>query len=485
MKETVEMLREERIRRGEPQGSGCIKSRTRGLLRLLLPWVFCLFLFLPSTLQAVLVNGDFAGGMTGWEGSSAGIYLDNGVAVMTEGEANPVSLVQKFTLNGGTPSLSFSISVMLADNGVVGPQDAFQVSLLNGQGNSLVGAIANFAGVLLSIQQTGEIYYAPEVSIPGAPPSGSSWTSRPEPIFVTINLTGITTDTLATLAFDLINYGTDRSSEVRIDNVQTLAMPIAVNDDVTIPEDTPTNIAVLANDTDPDGPGGKPDPLTSTLTVTTAPSHGTAAVLQADGTIRYTPAPNYAGTDTFSYTVKDNTDNLSNVATVTMTITAVNDPPVADAGPDQSVKEGAVVTLDGSASKDVEDVTPTYAWTQTGGTPSVTLSDAASTSPTFTAPKVQAAGALLTFQLLVRDSGGVESTDTVSIQVNDYVIPCDANDNGSVDLADSIILLREMSRLPNPGVSMTLAADVDGDQRLGMAEVVCTLQHAAGLRVAP
>ena len=87
--------------------------------------------------------------------------------------------------------------------------------------------------------------------------------------------------------------------------------------------------------------------------------------------------------------------------------------------------------------------------------------------------------------MLVRDSGGVESTDTVSIQVNDYVIPCDANDNGSVDLADSIILLREMSRLPNPGVSMTLAADVDGDQRLGMAEVVCTLQHAAGLRVAP
>ncbi len=65
--------------------------------------------------------------------------------------------------------------------------------------------------------------------------------------------------------------------------------------------------------------------------------------------------------------------------------TGSNNPPVADAGLDQAVAEGAFVILDGTGSFD-SDLDPlTYTWTQTGG-PQVVLSDPAAASPSFNRP---------------------------------------------------------------------------------------------------
>src|SRR3954467_13255228 len=65
---------------------------------------------------------------------------------------------------------------------------------------------------------------------------------------------------------------------------------------------------------------------------------------------------------------------------------SVNSPPTADAGPNQTVGSGDLVTLDGSGTSD-PDVGQilTYTWSQNSGT-SVTLSDSHAVSPTFTAP---------------------------------------------------------------------------------------------------
>ena len=88
-------------------------------------------------------------------------------------------------------------------------------------------------------------------------------------------------------------------------------------------------------------------------------------------------------------------------------------PPMADAGPDQQVAPGALVTLSGAGSSDSDGSIVSYQWTQQTG-PSVALSNAAAASPTFTAP---ASAATLEFQLVVTDNSGLTNSDTSIIAV--------------------------------------------------------------------
>lgn len=95
----------------------------------------------------------------------------------------------------------------------------------------------------------------------------------------------------------------------------------------------------------------------------------------------------------------------------------INDPPVSNAGPDQIVDSGALVTLDGSASSDPEGDPLTYQWSQLSGT-AVSLNDATIVQPRFTAPLVPAGQqAVLVFQLAVSDANNPAVTDDVTITV--------------------------------------------------------------------
>lgn len=99
--------------------------------------------------------------------------------------------------------------------------------------------------------------------------------------------------------------------------------PVANDDSYTTDEDTVLNVSapgVLTNDTDPES-----DPLTATKV--TDPSDG-SVTLNADGSFTYTPDADYNGSDSFTYKANDGTAD-SNVATVTITVDPVNDPPVA------------------------------------------------------------------------------------------------------------------------------------------------------------
>jgi PKD repeat protein len=102
-------------------------------------------------------------------------------------------------------------------------------------------------------------------------------------------------------------------------------------------------------------------------------------------------------------------------------------PPTANAGPDQTgIVVGESVTLNGSASVGEPGVTLGYQWTQISG-PAVTLADATTTTPSFTAP---GGPATLVFQLRVSGSNTtLTSTDTVSIFVNNSPPTANAGPN--------------------------------------------------------
>lgn len=95
-----------------------------------------------------------------------------------------------------------------------------------------------------------------------------------------------------------------------------------------------------------------------------------------------------------------------------------NPPPVANAGPDNTVEMGQTVTLDGSASTTPFGTITSYLWTQVAGTATpATLSDNTAVKPTFTAPTVPLIGAVLRFQLTVTDSRSLTHSDNVDITV--------------------------------------------------------------------
>ncbi|MFN7866939.1 MAG: tandem-95 repeat protein [Planctomyces sp.] len=133
-------------------------------------------------------------------------------------------------------------------------------------------------------------------------------------------------------------YGTDSFSYVASDGVDVSAaavvsltvnhlnqLPVAADDQFSLPEDTILTVGlpgVLVNDSDPDG-----DPLTVQLL--TATSHG-SLVLNTDGSFIYTPAANFFGSDSFTYLLSDGFGN-SLPATVRLTVTGINDAPLATA----------------------------------------------------------------------------------------------------------------------------------------------------------
>jgi VCBS repeat-containing protein len=130
--------------------------------------------------------------------------------------------------------------------------------------------------------------------------------------------------------------------------------PVATNDSYSVNEDTGLTVSapgVLANDSDVEG-----DSLVAVLV--SGPSHGVLN-LNADGSFSYTPSSNFNGSDSFTYQAKDPYNALSNVATVSITVNAVNDAPVCTSPQSASTNEDTALNAS-VVCTDVDNDTLTY-----------------------------------------------------------------------------------------------------------------------------
>ena len=150
-------------------------------------------------------------------------------------------------------------------------------------------------------------------------------------------------------------------------------------------------------------------------------------------------------------------DSLGGNATDGSGVPETNNAPVVDAGADQTVQEGATVTLSGTAADDDGDIL-TYQWSH-DSTPGITFANPASPSTTLTVPPVDSDTAI-TFTLTA-DDGTATASDSLTVTVTASAAPPDTPQNlqatstsSSVTLTwddpgdDSITGYKIMSRTP-------------------------------------
>ncbi|GEK11095.1 tandem-95 repeat protein [Pseudoalteromonas peptidolytica] len=248
--------------------------------------------------------------------------------------------------------------------------------------------------------------------------------------------------------------------------------PTASNDALETLEDVAKAINVTTNDSDPEN-----NLVASSITIKTQPTKGSLGV-NTNGVVTFTPTANANGSDSFTYTVKDSTDAESNVATVNITITPVNDLPVA-ANFTPNIDEDtptSALTVRASAT-DVEDTNPSGAITiESQPTKGQTAVDLNNGTITYTPNANETDDDSFTYSILDSE-GGKSNIATISVNigaVNDR--PVASNDSGSTneDTVTTINILANDSDVEDQGFDgsdITLEDKGDGVGNYNLATV--------------
>ncbi len=245
------------------------------------------------------------------------------------------------------------------------------------------------------------------------------------------------------------------------------AAPIASDQSVVTNEDTATPITLTASDANNDA---------FTFSIVTQPANGT---LSGDGAnLTYTPAANYYSpvgvTDSFTFKANDGALD-SNVATVSITVNAVNDAPVAS-GQAVSTNEDTAVAI-ALAATDVEGSTLTYNWsspshgTLTGTGPNLTYTPGTNyngaDSFTFSVSDGAATSNIATVSVTVAPVNDVPSASNQSVSTNEDTalqIALGASDADSTPLTLSLVAGPSHGTISGtaPNVTYTPAANYFG-----------------------
>lgn len=237
--------------------------------------------------------------------------------------------------------------------------------------------------------------------------------------------------------------------------------PVAVDDSVATPRDTPILVDVLANDSDDDGG-------TLAITGVGTPASGVAEVV--GDSIRYTPATGVVGEVEFGYTITDGQGGTAS-ATVTVDVRApVNAAPTVGAGDDVTITLPAGAALSGTAADDGRPGALTTTWSVTSGPGTVTFGDASALSTTAT---FSASGEYVL--RLTADDGALEAFDEVRVTVNE-ALP------GLPPEPASVAPALDPTVVPTLGRGIEFLYTGDNPIQTGVAPGTILARRAGGLR---
>ncbi len=327
----------------QPLPHGLLSRWSSGLLFILLLWG----LSLPSAASAPAPT------------------LVLGTALGSAGQT--VNIPVTFTNDGAVAALQFDVQY---NSALFSAGTALPSSLTTATGHGVSSALiaANTVRVVVTPAENNGVLGAGQiVTIPWILSSGATGGSTP------LTLTNV----LFTDSSAIVVPGSFSHGSVRINYA-----PVASNKTVTTQEDQAVSNTLIATDNDN-------EPLLYTLV--TAPARGSVVITNtSSGAFTYTPNANINGTDSFTFRASDGQAS-SNIATVTLNITAVNDAPVLNAIGNQSVNEGTIKTITLSAT-DV-DSSDTLSFSATGLPAFATLTNSGNRSASLTlAPNYSAAG---------------------------------------------------------------------------------------------
>ncbi|MCZ6704456.1 MAG: hypothetical protein O6942_01015, partial [Bacteroidetes bacterium] len=183
----------------------------------------------PAHAQS-LVNPDFSDGLNGWNVSESGgdgapgtVSVVGGQAEILEGDSFLVTLQQTFTVSSIASTLSFDIIQNPGfDQTDAFIPDAFEVSLLDANSNSVVPTWKLGATSFFNMQENGTVHLGSTTTFDGTT--------------VTVNMQGIAPGAEVTLFFDFIGGETDVNGGVRVDSVVTRDLePLLVPVDIKPP----------------------------------------------------------------------------------------------------------------------------------------------------------------------------------------------------------------------------------------------------------
>jgi uncharacterized repeat protein (TIGR01451 family) len=211
--------------------------------------------------------------------------------------------------------------------------------------------------------------------------------------------------------------------------------PTANDDAAATAEDTAVAIDILDNDTDPDD-----DIDPTTVTVTSGPANGSVSVNAVTGVVTYTPDADWSGTDTFTYEVCDSSDACDS-ATATVTVSGVNDAPIAADDTASVAEDGGPLTIDVTDNdSDVDgNLDPSTVSVLSGPTNGSVTVDPVSGEIDYTPDAGFNGTDTLTYQ--VCDTGGSCDIATVTVTVSPVADPPVAADDSFGPAEDTPTLL--------------------------------------------